>query len=117
MESMVNHHLVRYLESNGLLNDRQYGFRKNRSTGDLMSFLSERWSRSIHQFGESKVVALDISKAFDRVWHGALISKLIAFGVGNDFSRFISSFLRDRSIRVVVDGVSSDEHRLNAGLP
>ena len=41
----------------------------------------------------------------------------VFFGVGNDFSRFISSFLRDRSIRVVVDGVSSDEHRLNAGVP
>ena len=56
MESMVNHHLVRYLESNNLLNDRQYGFRKGRSTGDLMAFLSEQWSRSIHRLGESKVV-------------------------------------------------------------
>ena len=67
MESMVNYHLVNYLESNSLLNDRQYGFRRGRSTGDLMAFLSERWSRSIHRFGESRVVALDISKAFDRV--------------------------------------------------
>ena len=62
-------------------------------------------------------MALDISKTVDRVWHGALLSKLIAFGVGNDFPRFISSFLRDRSIRVVVDGFSSDEHRLTAGVP
>ena len=45
------------------------------------------------------------------------MSKLAAFGVGNNFTRFISSFLRDRTIRVVVDGVSSDEHRLTAGVP
>ena len=73
MESMVNYHLVRYLESHGLLCDRQYGFRRGRSTGDLLAYLSEKWCQSIHHFGESKVVALDISKAFDRVWHGALL--------------------------------------------
>lgn len=117
MESMINHHLVRYLESNGLLNDRQYGFRKGRSTGDLLALLSERWNGSIHRFGEAKVVALDISKAFDRVWHEALVSKLIAFGVGSHFSRFISSFLKDRTIRVVIDGVFSDEFRINSGVP
>ena len=45
------------------------------------------------------------------------MSKLIAFGVGDDFSRFISSFLSDRTIRVVIDGVSSDEFQLKAGVP
>lgn len=42
MESMINYNLVNYLETNSLINDRQYGFRKSRSTGDLMAFLSER---------------------------------------------------------------------------
>ena len=82
-----------------------------------MAFLLEQWSRSIHRLGESKVVALDISKAFDRVWHEALISKLIAFGVVSCFFRFISSFLKDRSIWVVIDEISSDEFRLNSGVP
>ncbi|XP_065356404.1 uncharacterized protein LOC135950804 [Calliphora vicina] len=57
MESMVNYHLAKYLESNNLLNDRQYGFRRRRSTGDLLAFLSENWYRSIHRFGESKLVS------------------------------------------------------------
>ena len=37
--------------------------------------------------------------------------------MGSNFSRFVSSFLRDRSIRVVIDGVSSDEYMINAGVP
>ena len=41
MESILNHKLMKYLEENSLLNDRQYGFRKNRSTGDLMALLTE----------------------------------------------------------------------------
>ena len=64
MESMINHNFVRYLESNGLLNDRQYGLC---STGCILAILSERWNGSIKRFGEAKVVSLDISKAFDGV--------------------------------------------------
>ena len=80
--------------------------------------LSERWNDSIHRFGKAKVVALDISKAFDRGWHekSVLVSKLIAFDVGSHFSRFISNFLKDRTIRVVIDGVFSAEFKINSGV-
>lgn len=50
----------------------------------------------MRQCGESKSIALDISKAFDRVRHDALVSKLIAFGVNNIFVRVMSSFLDNR---------------------
>ena len=47
MESMINPHLVSYLESNDLLNDRQYGFCKGLSTNNLLALLFERWNGSI----------------------------------------------------------------------
>ena len=49
----------------------------------MLSLLSEKWNNSIHQFGENKIVALDISKAIDKVWHAALMAKLAAFGLGS----------------------------------
>ena len=73
---------------------------KNRSTGGLMALLTETWNRSVHFFGESKVVALDISKAFDRVWHQGLISRIKSYGVGNTFILWLSDFLCNRSIRI-----------------
>ena len=51
MESILNHKLMKYREDNSLLNDRQYSFWKNRSTGDLMSLLTETWNRSVHFLG------------------------------------------------------------------
>lgn len=51
------------------------------------------------------VVAQDILKVFDKVCYDSLLSKVIAFGVSGDFSRFISSYFRDRTIRVVIGGV------------
>ena len=63
-ETLLNSHFIKHLESNNLLSDHQYGFRKARSTGDL-SYPTHTWPSSLKNFGESFVVALDISKAFD----------------------------------------------------
>ena len=78
-----------------------------RSTGDLLSYLTHTWSSSLRNFGESFVVALDISKAFDRVWHKALLAKLPAYGFTPFFCKLFSSFLSNRFISVVVDGAIS----------
>ena len=105
METLINYQLKKYLKERKLLNDRQYGFRSNRSTGDLMVHLTEQWNKSLHRFGESKIIALDISKAFDRVWHQALLSKMRAFGIDESLLRWIRNFLSDRSIQVVFKGI------------
>ena len=80
-ESILNRKVWKHPKSSTLISDRQYGFRKERSTGDLQSLLSDTWSSAFRSFGESFAVALDISKAFDRVWQKALISKLPSFGI------------------------------------
>ena len=91
-EALLNSHFIKHFEFNNLLSDHQYGFRKARSTGDLLSYLTHAWSSSLSNFGESFVVALDISKAFNRVWHKALLAKLPAYGFTSSFCRLISSF-------------------------
>ena len=39
-ETLLNSHFIKHLESNNLLSDHQYGFRKARSIGDLLSYLT-----------------------------------------------------------------------------
>ena len=116
-ETLLNSHFIKHLESNNLLSDHQYGFRKARSTGDLLSYLTHVWSSSLKNFGESFVVALDISKAFDRVWHKALLAKLPAYGFTPSFCKLISSFLSNRFISVVVDGATSASFPVSSGVP
>ena len=62
-------------------------------------------------------VALDISKAFDRVWHAGLLHKLKSYGISGQIFGLISSFLSNRRLRVVLDGKSSQEYPVNAGIP
>ena len=58
-----------------------------------------------------------ISKAFDRVWHTGLPHKLKSYGISGQIFGLISSFLSNRQLREVLDGKSSQEYPLNAGVP
>ena len=61
-------------------------------------------------------VALDISKAFDRVWHGGLLHKRRSYGISDEVFGLISSFLSNRWLWMVLNGKSSQEYRVNAGV-
>ena len=116
-EKFINDKLVRHLESVGLLSDFQYGFRSSRSTADLLTLVTERIARTLNLSGATWALTLDISKAFDRVWHNGLLHKLRAYGVTDDIFQIISSFLSGRRLKVVLDGKSSPEFAINAGVP
>ena len=116
-EKLVNNRIADHLEKYGLYSDFQYGFRSSRSTADLLAVVSDRIARAFNRPGPNRAVVLDISKAFDRVWHAALLHKLKSYGISGQIFSLISSFLSNRRLRVVLDGKSSQEYPVNAGVP
>ena len=62
-------------------------------------------------------MALDISKAFDRVWHASLLHKLKSYGILGQIFDLIYSFLSNKRLRVVLDAQSAQEYPVNAGVP
>ena len=114
-EKLVNNRIVDHLEKCGLFSDFQYGFRSSRSTADLLTVVSERIARAFNRSVATRAVALDISKAFDRVWHAGLLHKLNFYGISGQIFGLIYSFLSNRRLRVVLDGKSSQEYPVNAG--
>ena len=60
---------------------------------------------------------LDISKAFDKVWHDGLLYKLKRNGINGDLLKLIESFLSDRYQRVVLNGQTSKWNKITAGVP
>ena len=62
-------------------------------------------------------MALDISKAFDRYWHAGLFHKPKFYGISGQIFGLISSFLSNRRLQVVLDGKTSQEYPVNAGVP
>ena len=61
-------------------------------------------------------MALDIFKAFDRVWRAGLLQKLKFYRISGQIFGLISSFLNNTQLRVVLDGMSSQEYPVNAGV-
>ena len=116
-EKLVNKRIVDHLEKCGLFSDFQYGFRSSRSTADLLAVVSDTIVRAFNRSGATQAVALDISKAFDRVWHAGLLHKLKSYGISGQIFGLISSFLSNRWLQVVLDGKSSQEYPVNAGVP
>ena len=66
---------------------------------------------------EVRAVFLDISKAFDTVWHEGLVHKLMEIGVEGDMIGIVKSFLSNRKQRVTIDGKNSDWADVKAGVP
>ena len=66
---------------------------------------------------EVRSVFLDIFKAFDKVWHRGLLAKLSALRVQGNLLDWFGSYLTNRQQRVIIDGVSSDWSKLEAGVP
>ena len=63
------------------------------------------------------VIYLDFQKAFDKVPHQRLISKLKSHGMGNSLINWIEQWLTDRRQRVVVDGEVSSWKSVLSGVP
>ena len=58
-----------------------------------------------------------ISKAFDRVWHPGLLVKLRALGFAGKLLHWLADYLRNRSMKVILNGKSSSTKFINAGVP
>ena len=83
----------------------------------IFSVVSDRIARAFNKCGATRAVALDMSKAFDRVWHAGLHHQLRSYGISGQIFSLISSFLSNRRLRVVLDGKSSQEYPVNTGVP
>ena len=66
---------------------------------------------------DTRGVFLDISKAFDKVWHEALIFKLHSYGITGSFLSLLKDLFSDRHQRVVLNGPTCSRESILAGFP
>ena len=70
-----------------------------------------------HKCLEIRAVFLDISKAFDKVWHDGLHFKLNQNGISGSLLKLFEDYLHDRKQCVVLNGFYSDYSPIESGVP
>ena len=111
--------MLDFLEEYSLLCPHQSGFRSSDSfQSQLLSIFHDIYA-SFDQSRNLEVRAnfLDISKAFDKVWHEGLIFKLEHTGISGNLLSLLKSFLNNRFQRVVLNGQCSNWSPVLAGVP
>ena len=117
MEHIIVSNIMCHAEINKILSNNQHGFRKQLSCEtQLLSFVQELQD-SIHMGLQIDAIFLDFAKAFDKVPHNRLVQKLSAYGIQGKTLLWIENFLADRTQKVVLDNVSSDEISVSSGVP
>ena len=62
-------------------------------------------------------VFLDMSKAFDKVWHEGLLFKLKQNGINGKLLNLLTSYLANRKQRVLLNGCESEWGEIESGVP
>ena len=107
-EKLILNELFRFSDDKNLLSKHQSGFHLGDSCIYQLLAITYDIFSSFDWNLETCGVFLDISKAFDRVWHDGLLFKLKQNGVSGNLFQLIKSFLSGRFQRVLLNGQTSD---------
>lgn len=104
------------IHSSNVLPNTQFGFRANHSTTHQLHRLIDAISFSLEKKKYCSCVFLDVSQAFDRVWHEGLFYELKLF-LSPTYYLLIKSYLTDRHFQVRFGSSVSNIANINAGVP
>ena len=116
-EKIVFARLYEFLLEIHFLSDFQSGFRPGDSTVNQLTYIVHIIYQALDMGKEVRMVFLDFTKAFDKVWHKGLLYKLQTLGLKDPLLSWFRSYLTDRKQRVVIDGQTSSWSNTEAGVP
>ena len=112
-ERLIYKEMYSFFIENDLISSNQSGFKQ----GDSCINQTHEIYQSLDQGYEVRGVFLDISKAFDKVWHKGLLYKLEQNGIKGLLLNILKDFLKSRKQRVVLNGQHSSWSHVLAGVP
>lgn len=105
------------VEEKNVLPNEQFGFRARHSTVHQVLRIVEFATEGFNVKESTGAVFLDVSKAFDKVWHEGLIHKLSHADIPTGLVRLTGSFLKDRRFRVKLGDTRSSVRTAESGVP
>ena len=116
-ESIIHKRLLSHCIDGNIISERQAAYLQGDSTISQLIYIVHQIRSSWNRGKVTQGIFLDISSAFDKVWHKGLLAKLAQIGIEDSILELFSSYLSDRRQTVVVEGIKSSEHKVKAGVP
>ena len=116
MEHVIYQSIMQHLEDKNILNSNQHGFKKNHSCETQLVSTIKDLVKGLDNGSEIDLQIFDFRKAFDKVPHQILLSKLYHYGIQGKKLTWINSWLTERFQRVVMDGEASSLAKVTSGV-
>ena len=106
--------ITKHIAKNDILINKQHGFRNKLSIITQLINTTTGWASNK---GQTCIIFLDFSKAFEKISHKFILSKLHYYGIRNHTLSWIGPFLSNRTKTTVVNGVHSSYVEVTSGVP
>ena len=117
LEKILCKRLNHFIEQNGGFSFTQGGFRKRMCTLDQLARLEFNIRKTMLDKQICMVIFVDLSQAYDRVWHAGLLYKLQKVGIKGKLLKYVREYLYHRNFKVYFDGEYSKSHKISSGVP
>ena len=109
--------MYNHFTSNIIITKNESGFRPNDSVTNQLICLVDSIHSSLDINLDLRSVYLDMSKAFDKVWHEGLLFKLKQNGINGRLLNLLKSYLTNRNQRVLLNDSESGWGIVESGVP
>ena len=116
-EKLIFNEMFKFFIENELISPNQSGFKPGDSCINQLLAITHEIYKSFDDGFEVRGVFLDISKAFDKVWHEGLIFKLKQNGISGNLLNLLCDFLRNRKQKVLLNWYVSDWSDVRTDAP
>ena len=116
-EKIMRKAIIKYLVDNNLLPTNQHGFLQGRSTLSQLLNQAETIIRVLESGNDLDSIYLDFAKAFDKVDHTLLCTKLKKLRIGGKVGIWLHTFLTNRTQQVSANGAISAPSPVLSGVP
>lgn len=115
-ETILLRKITPHIASNNIIPDHQFGFRKGHNTIEQVHRIVTYIRSAFENRQYCSALFIDISQAFDKVWHEGLLHKICETLPPNTH-KLLKSYLSNRSFEVKSNGIFSSSKKINAGVP
>ena len=116
MEHIILSHIAKHVTKNNIIINEQHGIRNKLCIITQLINTTTDWANTLSNKGQTDIIFLDFSKAFDKTSHKFILSKLHYYGIRYTLS-WIGALLSSRTQTTVVNGVQSSCVEVTSGVP